>query len=34
MMAAWIKEDKERDYIQKEYGKNILVVGDGGDSTK
>jgi hypothetical protein len=28
---AWIWEDTERDYSQTEYGKNALVVGDGGD---
>jgi hypothetical protein len=27
----WIQEDTERDYSQTEYGKNTLVVGDGGD---
>jgi hypothetical protein len=26
-----IQEDTERDYSQTEYGKNALVVGDGGD---
>ena len=25
------QEDAERDYSQKEYGTNALVVGDGGD---
>jgi hypothetical protein len=28
---AWIQEDTEQDYSQTEYGKNALVVGDGGD---
>jgi hypothetical protein len=27
----WIQEDTERDYSQREYGMNALVVGDGGD---
>jgi hypothetical protein len=27
----WIQEDTERDYSQIEYGKNALVVGDGGN---
>jgi hypothetical protein len=31
MMAVWIQENTERDYSQREYGKNILVVGDGDD---
>ena len=26
-----IQEDTERDYSQREYGKNVLVVGDGDD---
>jgi hypothetical protein len=30
-MMAWIQEDTERDYSQREYGKSILVLGDGGD---
>jgi hypothetical protein len=29
--VAWIQEDTERDYSQREYGKNVLVGGDGGD---
>jgi hypothetical protein len=28
----WIQEDTERDYSQREYGKNALVVCDGDDS--
>jgi hypothetical protein len=28
---AWVQEDTERDYSQREDGKNALVVGDGGD---
>jgi hypothetical protein len=28
---TWIQEDTERDYSQREDGKNALVVGDGGD---
>jgi hypothetical protein len=31
-MAAWIQEDTERDYSQREYRKNVLVVGDRVDS--
>ena len=27
----WIQEDTERDHSQRKYGKNALVVGDGGD---
>jgi hypothetical protein len=30
-MPAWIQEDTEQDYSQREYGKNLLVVGDGSD---
>jgi hypothetical protein len=30
-MMKWIQEDAERDYSQAEYGKNALVVGNGGD---
>jgi hypothetical protein len=29
-MAAWIQEDTERDYSQREYGKNAVVIGNGG----
>jgi hypothetical protein len=28
---VWIQEDTGRDYSQKVYGKNALVVGDGDD---
>jgi hypothetical protein len=27
---VWIWEDTKRDYSQTEYGKNALVVGNGG----
>jgi hypothetical protein len=30
-MMVWIQEDTERDYSPTEYGKNVLVVGDGSD---
>jgi hypothetical protein len=30
-MMVWIQEDTERDYNQREYGKNALVVSDRGD---
>jgi hypothetical protein len=26
----WIQEDTERDYSQREYGKTVVVVSDGG----
>jgi hypothetical protein len=29
--CTWIQENTERDYSQTEYGKNVLVVGDGGN---
>jgi hypothetical protein len=31
-MCRLVREDTERDYSQTEYGKNTLMVGDGGDS--
>jgi hypothetical protein len=32
-MAPWIQEDTQGDYSQREYGKNILVVGDEGNGS-
>jgi hypothetical protein len=32
-MAALIHKDTERDYSQREYGKNTLMVGDRGNSS-
>jgi hypothetical protein len=30
-IMVWIQENTERDYSQRKYGKNALVVGDGDD---